>query len=55
MREKYSRKGFNIGKKMRINIGEVVIQDDPKIYPTVEELMKNLAVVLPEEMRGVWR
>jgi len=52
---KYSRKGFNIGKKMRINIGEVVIQDDPKIYPTVEELMKNLAVVLPEEMRGVWR
>ena len=50
----YQRNTINIGKKMWINIGEVVVQDDPKVYPTVEELMQNLAAALPEEMRGVW-
>ncbi|HAI22663.1 TPA: hypothetical protein DCP77_02350 [Candidatus Collierbacteria bacterium] len=51
---KFKRDGINIGKKMWINIGEVTVQENPREYPSVEELMKKLAVALPEEMRGVW-
>jgi len=52
---KYGRDSVNFGKKMRINIGEVVVQEDPKNYPSIDDLMRKLAMALPEEMRGVWR
>lgn len=52
---KYNRDSINLFKKMKIDIGEAVVQTDPKIYPKTEELMKNLAEALPENMRGVWR
>jgi len=51
---KYKRNGMNIGKKMDVNIGEVTIQESPRDYPSVDDLIKKLAKALPEEMRGVW-
>lgn len=51
---KYQRDSINLFKKMRVNIGEVTIQEKSSEYPTVEELMQKLARALPEEMRGVW-
>lgn len=52
---KYNRDGINIGRKMTVNIGDVTVQENPKDYPTVEDLMKKLAGALPEEMRGIWK
>lgn len=52
---KYKRNTINIGKKMKMNIGDVVIQESSKDYPSVDLLMTNLSLALPEEMRGVWR
>lgn len=51
---KFERDSMNIGKKMRIDIGEVTVQENPREYPSVEQLMRILAEALPEEMRGVW-
>lgn len=51
---KFGRNELNIGRKMKINIGEVTVQESPRDYPKVEDLMKNLAAALPEEMRGMW-
>ena len=51
----FKRDKMNIGKKMIINIGEVTVQESPREYPSVEELMKKLAESLPEDMRGVWK
>ncbi len=52
---KYDRDTINIGRRVRLSVGEVTTQTDPKVYPSVEELMYKLALTLPEEMRGVWK
>lgn len=52
---RFGRDSINLGKKMRVEIGEVTAQEDPKEYPTVEELMNKLANALPWEMRGIWK
>jgi len=49
------RNKMNIGRKMKLDIGEITVQESPREYPTVEELMKKLAAALPEEMRGIWK
>jgi hypothetical protein len=51
---KFGRNKLNIGRKMKINIGEVTAQENPRDYPSVEDLMNNLAAALPEKMRGMW-
>lgn len=53
--DKFKRDTINIGKKMRINIGEVTVQESTRDYPRVEELMKKLATALPEQMKGIWK
>lgn len=52
---KYKRDALNIGRKMRMEIGEVTVQENRDEYPNVDHLMKKLAIALPEEMRGEWR
>lgn len=51
----YKRNSFNPGRKMAINVGEITQQEHYKDEPSLEELMKKLALALPEKMRGVWQ
>ena len=51
----FKRDKMNIGSKMKINIGEITVQETAREYPSIEELMMKLAGALPEEMRGVWK
>lgn len=51
----YSRDALNVGRKMRLVIGEVSVQKNGGEYPSVDQLMKSLAKALPEEMRGKWK
>jgi len=50
----YQRSKFNIGKTVRLSIGEVFAQESVKEGPELNLLMHNLAMTLPEEMRGCW-
>lgn len=51
----YKRNSLNPGKKMFMNLGEIIQQEHYKDEPSLEELMKKLALALPEKMRGVWQ
>jgi len=51
---KYDRDTINIGRKVKISIGEPTAQIDPKNSPSLDELMYKLAETLPESMRGIW-
>ena len=52
---KYKHNSLNFGRKMAINVGEITQQDNSKNYPSLEELMKKLALTLPEKMHGMWQ
>lgn len=51
----YKRNSLNPGKKMFMNVGEIIQQEHPKNYPSLEEIMKKLAQALPENMQGAWQ
>ena len=50
----YKRSGLNIGKKINLVIGETVVQNEPRDYPNLGDIMSKLAVTLPSNMRGEW-
>lgn len=52
--EDFKRGGVNFGKKIRLSVGSIYLQEDPKAPPSVDLLMGNLAHALPEELRGVY-
>ena len=51
----FNRNDFNLGRKVNLSIGSIIFQENPKNYPTINEVMHNLAMTLPEEMRGEWK
>jgi len=51
---KYKRGGLNIRKEVSLSIGETIIQKQRNKTPTIDELMQNLAEILPFKMRGSW-
>jgi hypothetical protein len=51
----FKRNSINLGKKMNMDVGEIVQQKNSREFPTIEELMQKLANALPEEMRGIWQ
>ena len=51
---KYKRSGLNIGKRVSLSIGKTIIQEHKNDPPTIDELMRNLAEILPSGMRGSW-
>jgi hypothetical protein len=50
----YKRDNFNIGKKLNLSIGNTIVQHNPKEYPNLNNVMLNLAMALPSNMRGEW-
>lgn len=52
---KYERDIPNIGRRVNLSIGEMVVQETRHDGPTLDTLMHNLAMAIPPEMRGQWR
>lgn len=50
----YNRNGINLGRRVNLSIGEMVIQETRHDGPTLDTLMNNLALAIPPEMRGRW-
>jgi hypothetical protein len=45
---------LNFGKRVRLTLGQIYIQETRNDFPGIDYLMKNLAEALPPEMRGVY-
>jgi 1-acyl-sn-glycerol-3-phosphate acyltransferase len=52
--ENYNRNGLNIGKRLNLNIGEMMVYEKVDKNLTLDILMRNLAETLPIKMRGQW-
>lgn len=53
--DEYDRNGLNLLKKVNLALGNVVIQEGRGDSPSLDDLIRNLVLELPEHMRGRWQ
>ena len=51
----YDRSNLNLGSRVDVFLGKPIMAKDRSEVPSHDYLMRNLAAILPEDMRGFWQ